>query len=100
VTKRLLTSITVSLLVPLVVLVAMGYASPPDPSWIPGLYDAADYDDVVVLITSGSVAAGLATLQDVRPTVIVVVLPVSVDKDSVGITEFLCDGVRAPPIPA
>ena len=25
-------------------------ASPPDPTWIPGLYDAADFDDVVIQI--------------------------------------------------
>jgi hypothetical protein len=23
-------------------------ASPPDPTWIPGIYDAADFDDVVI----------------------------------------------------
>ena len=28
------------------------HASPPDQSWIPGLYDNADFDDVVLLITS------------------------------------------------
>ena len=26
-------------------------ASPPDPVWIPGIYDLADYDDVVVVLT-------------------------------------------------
>ena len=29
------------------------HASPPDPTWISGIYDDADYDDVVCLITSG-----------------------------------------------
>ena len=29
----------------------LAYASPPDPTWIPGLYDNADYDDVVGLVT-------------------------------------------------
>ena len=33
-------------------LLALAYASPPDPTWIPGIYDDADYDDVVTLITS------------------------------------------------
>jgi hypothetical protein len=28
------------------------HASPPDQSWISGLYDNADFDDVVLLITS------------------------------------------------
>ena len=37
----------------IVTLTPMAYASPPDPSWIRGLYDAADFDDVVVLLASG-----------------------------------------------
>lgn len=35
-------------------LLAAAYASPPDPSWIPGIYDDADYDDVVTLVTSAT----------------------------------------------
>src|SRR5215510_9966242 len=35
----------------LAVLVAFAYASPPDPSWIPGIYD---YDDVVGMVTDGA----------------------------------------------
>ncbi len=44
-----------------VALPAFAYASPPDPSWIPGIYDDADYDDVVTLATSapGDVAPTL-----------------------------------------
>jgi len=37
------------------------HASPPDQSWIAGLYDNADYDDVVL-----AVAASIASL-DLRP---------------------------------
>jgi len=33
---------------------ALAYASPPDPVWIQGIYDDADYDDVVGLITTAS----------------------------------------------
>jgi len=33
---------------------AVAYASPPDPAWIPGIYDDADYDDVVVQLASGT----------------------------------------------
>jgi hypothetical protein len=35
-------------------LLALAYASPPDPSWISGIYDDADYDDVVTLVTSAT----------------------------------------------
>jgi|SRR5215468_6341219 len=37
-------------------LVPLVYASPPDPTWIPGVYDAADYDDVVWLLTDTTFA--------------------------------------------
>lgn len=33
---------------------ALAHASPPDPSWIPGIYDDADFDDVVTLVTTGT----------------------------------------------
>ena len=33
-------------------LTPLAHASPSDPSWIAGLWDDADYDDVVILITS------------------------------------------------
>jgi len=33
-----------------VLLNPLAAASPPDPSWIPGLYDAADFDDVVIRV--------------------------------------------------
>jgi hypothetical protein len=32
--------------------VCLAHASPPDPTWIPGLYDDADYDDVVLALLS------------------------------------------------
>ena len=41
-----------SLIVAVLALVPAANASPPDQSWIAGLYDNADFDDVVLLITS------------------------------------------------
>jgi len=32
----------------------LAYASPPDPSWGHGIYDDADYDDIVCLIIASS----------------------------------------------
>ncbi len=29
----------------------LAHASPPDPTWLPGIYDNADYDDVIGLLT-------------------------------------------------
>jgi hypothetical protein len=30
----------------------LAYAGPPSPTWIPGFWDGADYDDIIVRITS------------------------------------------------
>jgi len=35
-------------------LVPLAHASPPDPTWIPGLYDDADHDDAVIAITEAN----------------------------------------------
>jgi hypothetical protein len=38
----------------LFVLTALAQASPPDPTWIAGIYDDGDFDDVVVSLANGS----------------------------------------------
>ena len=43
----------VLLLVVLGALTPLAYATPPDPSWVRGLWDGAEFDDIVLLITSG-----------------------------------------------
>jgi len=46
---------SVWVLVSLVALAGLGplaHASPPDPTYIPGLYDDADHDDVILLVLS------------------------------------------------
>ena len=44
--------VCLGLVVAVVSLTPAAHASPADQSWIPGLYDNADFDDVVLLITS------------------------------------------------
>jgi hypothetical protein len=40
---------------------ARAHASPPDPSWIPGMYDDADLvDDVVTLVVKGTTSYRVA----------------------------------------
>ncbi len=48
-------------------LTALAYASPPDPVWIRGIYDDADYDDVVVLITSTAATVAQVFVADWGP---------------------------------
>jgi len=59
---------TLVLIIP-ATLPALAYATPPDPSWIDGIYDDddADHDDVVVLVTSGTGTVGPAILADLQP---------------------------------
>src|SRR5262245_39143848 len=47
-----------------IALPVLAYASPPDPVWIPGVYDFADYDDVVGLLGDS------AALQEPAPATI------------------------------
>jgi len=55
-----------------VALPALAYASPPDSLWIPGIYDDADYDDVVSLATSapGDVAPAPPTDVQANPPLV------------------------------
>jgi hypothetical protein len=39
----------------------LAYASPPDPSWIHGIYDDADFDDVVWIAATGAGVTAPAT---------------------------------------
>ena len=42
----------------LAALISLAYAGRPDPTWIEGIYDNADYDDVVLAVTSAEGALG------------------------------------------
>jgi hypothetical protein len=60
------------LLVALLVLVLgtlapLAHASAPDPSWVSGIYDGADYDDVVVLVTLATGAVSPLRMADLEP---------------------------------
>ncbi len=46
--RRARVALALLLLLGLSGLTPLAYASPPDPSWVRGIYDDADYDDVVV----------------------------------------------------
>jgi hypothetical protein len=84
------------LLVPLVWLTPLAYASPPDQTWIGGLYDDADYDDVVLLAMSLALALGdLAPAADAGLIIVAVVL--LSDVKAAPLTARLGASTRAPP---
>ena len=86
------------LLVPLLCLTPLAYASPPDQTWIGGFYDDADYDDVVLLATSLALALGdMAPALAARPCVVDVVS--LLDVEAALFVARLGTPSRAPPLP-
>jgi hypothetical protein len=66
VARRARVALALLLLLGLSGLTPLAYASPPDPSWVRGIYDDADYDDVVVLITSAAAVTAPVLVVDIR----------------------------------
>lgn len=54
------------IIVALILLPAIAVDSPPDPSWIAGIYDGADGDDIVILVYETAAAHG-AERSDIAP---------------------------------
>ena len=80
----------------LIILPSIAFASPPDPSWIAGFYDGADGDDVVSLVYETS-AANTAASSHIGP------LPCLTDMPLAGIVRIVAGrhftgGPRAPPL--
>jgi hypothetical protein len=87
------------LTVPVLVL-TLAYASPPDSSWICGMYDDADYDDVVTLVTSATGHLSPIVPVSYRPAVSSVErVPPFIEPLAVPPSLFSSPS-RAPPVPA
>jgi hypothetical protein len=74
-TSRMIVLVALILILPVAGLTPLAYASPPDPSWILGIYDGADYDDVVLLITSATGTTAPSAPADFAKILLVVPLP-------------------------
>jgi hypothetical protein len=73
-------------------------ACPPDQHWLGGLYDDADYDDVVLAITSSDASVDTpSSSRDGRPIEfpVAVVLPTD---ESLRATPRLSSSTRGPPV--
>ena len=64
-TKAWSAVLTLTLSLCVVILTPLAYAIPPDPSWVSAVCDAADYDEVAILITSALDAIQPVELIDV-----------------------------------
>ncbi len=93
--KRLIVLAVVPLMMSVVVL---ALASPPDPVWLGGLWDNDDFDDIVVLVTSGvGIADSHWIEEDVRPVIVVCALVPVPDEDRPAARPPSSSPPRAPP---
>jgi hypothetical protein len=77
--------------------VALAHASPPDETWQPGIYDDADFDDVVLLITSLTGATPEAPVALARRTPAAGALVAIVVPGELPARLVLPDASRSPP---
>jgi hypothetical protein len=91
-------AVALVLIFALFVLGPLAYASPPDQTSVAGIYDAADYDDVVWLLTDTSMARECAQSADITcyPVPQVLASPCASVRLPVHHGSF---NPRAPPIP-
>src|SRR5262245_23522 len=54
----------------IIVPVALAHASPPDQTWLAGVYDEADFDDVVGLLTSALEATDATVAPEAGPCLV------------------------------
>ena len=79
-------------------LAPLAYATPPDQTWIAGLYDNADYDDVVLLVTAGAELVGSAPPHDLGLLLTVVELVPLDDESRPATSGPSSNPARAPPV--
>jgi hypothetical protein len=92
-------SLVLPLAISLLSLNTLAYGSPPDPVWIPGIYDDADYDDVVVMLTD--LSKGMeppAPFVQIRLCAVVVSVFRSVPIAPSALTASLARHFRSPPL--
>ena len=80
-------------------LAVLAHASPPDPDWIGGFWDDGDYDDVVLLVTSGVGAAESHLSAEARPVVLVSALVSAPGENRLAAHPRSSASTRAPPAP-
>ncbi len=83
----------------LVALIPLAYASPPDQTWLGGLYDDADFDDVVLAITSAAGAFEPAPLSLLSPLAALAGVVLPAERAGIAGAEFGASSIRAPPAP-
>ena len=78
-------------------LAPLAQSTPPDQTWIGGLYDNADYDDVVLLITGGVSTVESGILWSLWPVSKVISTVVPGGDQLIPLIPFPSSPSRAPP---
>jgi hypothetical protein len=86
------------LVIGLFALTPLAQASPPDQSWIGGFYDDADYDDVVLIITSTVGVVEVEPLASLQPALVVVDQVLRLDDTDTPRLDLPSTPTRAPPL--
>jgi hypothetical protein len=89
--------VALALLGMLVLLGTLAHASPPDPTWIGGLWDDADFDDVVNRVTSGLSTVESLSSTEARPSWLCV-SPAVADTEALCSIRLRSPDSRAPPL--
>ena len=88
-----------AVLLPLLVgLIPMAYASPPDQTWLPGIYDDGDHDDVVLALTSTAAVSNGALVVPAGPKIDVVDIVASQESSRPADALRVPYHLRAPPL--
>ena len=90
-------ALALALLSSLLLLAPLAYASPPDPSWISGFYDDADFDNIIGLITSDAGVIELFGAGDNGPAEVVIATVVCSEQEPTLCLSSSSDAIRAPP---
>ena len=90
-------SISLPIVFTLVLLPAIAFASPPDPSWVRGVYDDADFDDVVCLIIANTGLVDDVASVEGRPDFVLIGAEGPLDDRSVALFSMSASQPRAPP---
>jgi hypothetical protein len=79
-------------------LAPLAHASPPDQTWIAGLYDDGDYDDVILLVTASAGAIQADPVPALTPVATVVGFVCPTAERGSPEPPRLADFSRAPPL--
>ena len=85
------------LTVALTTLTPLAHGSPPDPSWIAGLYDDADHDDAILAVTASIASLDRQLLHDPQCVDFAVAFVLSIDESLHATPSPSSNHTRAPP---